>query len=104
MRKTASVLVGIALAVAASASAGSMVSYPSGSETVSGYLSAPGGAGKKPGIVVIHEWWGVNDWVKGKTDEFAKQGYVAVAPEIGRASCREGVRDEAAGRQWQERR
>ncbi len=74
MRKKASILVGIALAVAAAASAGSMVSYPSGSETVSGYLAAPGGAGKKPGIVVIQEWWGLNDWVKAKTDEFAKQG------------------------------
>ena len=82
MRKKVSMVVAIALAVAAAASAGSMVSYPSGSETVSGYLAAPGGAGKKPGIVVIQEWWGLNDWVKAKTDEFAKQGYVAVAPDL----------------------
>ena len=39
MRKKASVLVGIALAFAAAVRGGSMVSYPSGSETVSGYLN-----------------------------------------------------------------
>ena len=82
MRKKVSVMVGIALAVAAAASAGSMVSFPSGSETVSGYLAAPGGTGKKPGLVVIHEWWGLNDWVKTKADDFAKQGYIAIAPDL----------------------
>ena len=83
MRMKASWMVGIGFAVAADVSAaGTMVSYPSGSETVSGYLAAPGGAGKKPGIVVIQEWWGVNDWVKAKADEFAKQGYIALAPDL----------------------
>ena len=64
------------------AEAGKMVTYASGSETVSAYLSAPGGSGKKPGLVVIQEWWGLNDFIKGKADEFAKKGYVAVAPDL----------------------
>src|SRR5713101_1770453 len=73
----------VAVAAAAGAQgAGKMVSYPSGSETVSGYLAAPAGAEKKPAIVVIQEWWGLNDWVKGKTDAFAKAGYVALAPDL----------------------
>jgi carboxymethylenebutenolidase len=63
-------------------SAGKMVSFPSGPETGSGYLAAPGGAGKRPAIVVIQEWWGLNDFVKGKADHFAKEGYVALAPDL----------------------
>jgi carboxymethylenebutenolidase len=64
---------------------GQMVSYPSGSETVQGYLAVPAGASasaKKPAIVVIHEWWGLNDWTKKKADEFAQKGYVALAPDL----------------------
>jgi len=83
MRKKATVMVGIALAFAAAMSAaGSMVSYPSGSETVSGYLADPGGTAKKPAIVVIQEWYGVNDFIKGRADYFAKQGYIALAPDL----------------------
>jgi carboxymethylenebutenolidase len=72
-----------AFAMAASpARAGSMVSYPSGNETVSGYLATPEAAGRRPAIVVIQEWWGLNDFVKGKADSFAKQGYVALAVDL----------------------
>ena len=84
-RKTlALVLVAFAFA-AAFAAAGTMVSYPSGPETVTGYLASPEGAGKKPAIVVIHEWWGLNDFAKGKADAFAKQGYVALAVDLYRS-------------------
>jgi carboxymethylenebutenolidase len=71
------------------AAAGTMVSYPSGSETVSGYLAVPDGPGKKPAIVVIHEWWGMNDFAKGKADGFAKQGYVALADDLYRGKVAE---------------
>ena len=47
-----------------------------------GYLSLPTTAGKHPAIVVIQEWWGVNDWVKEQADRFAKQGYVALAVDL----------------------
>ncbi|HYB52656.1 MAG TPA: dienelactone hydrolase family protein [Thermoanaerobaculia bacterium] len=59
-----------------------MTSYPSGSETVSGYLVVPDGGGKKPAIVVIQEWWGLNDFVKQKADHFAAEGFVALAPDL----------------------
>jgi carboxymethylenebutenolidase len=58
------------------------VSYKSGTDTVSGYLALPEGAGKHPAIVVIHEWWGVNDWVKEQTQKYASQGYVALAVDL----------------------
>lgn len=59
-----------------------MVSYKSGSETVSGYLASPGTPGKHPAVIVIHEWWGLNDWVKEQTQKFAGQGYVALAVDL----------------------
>jgi carboxymethylenebutenolidase len=62
--------------------AGKTVSYPSGSETVTGYLARPEGVGKKPAIVVIHEWWGLNDFARAKAEAFAKQGYVALALDL----------------------
>jgi carboxymethylenebutenolidase len=84
LRKTFSCfLAGAAFSGAAVAqAAGSTVSFPSGSETASGYLAAPSGAGKKPAIVVIQEWWGVNDFIRKKADGFAAEGYVALAPDL----------------------
>lgn len=58
------------------------VSYPSGTETVSGYLAMPEGGGKHPAVIVIHEWWGLNDWVKEQTQKYAAQGYVALAVDL----------------------
>lgn len=84
LREPLSLILGFFLiaAVSAAQTGGKMVSYPSGSETVSGYLAAPEGTGRKPAIVVIQEWWGVNDFVKSKADHFAKEGYVALAPDL----------------------
>ena len=58
------------------------VSYKSGSDSVNGYLALPSGAGKHPAIIVIHEWWGLNDWVKKQTEKYAGQGYVALAVDL----------------------
>lgn len=58
------------------------VSYKSGDEAVTGYLALPDSAGLHPAIVVIHEWWGLNDWVKEQAQKFAQQGYVALAVDL----------------------
>jgi carboxymethylenebutenolidase len=58
------------------------VSYKSGDEAVSGYLALPEGPGKHPAIIVIHEWWGLNDWVKEQAQKYAAQGYVALAADL----------------------
>jgi carboxymethylenebutenolidase len=81
LRKLALVFVG-GVAFSAIARAGTTVSFPSGSEMVSGYLATPDGPGKKPAVVVIHEWWGLNDFARRKADGFAKQGYVALAVDL----------------------
>jgi len=58
------------------------VTFKSGAETVGGYLARPDSAGRHPALVVIHEWWGLNDWVKEQAQQFAEQGYVALAPDL----------------------
>jgi carboxymethylenebutenolidase len=69
---------------AASASAPVQVSYPSGSETVHALLYKPAGdtVGKHPAIIVIHEWWGLNDWIKEQAADLAAHGYVTLAIDL----------------------
>ena len=61
---------------------GKPVSYKSGDETVTGILYQPAGKGRFPAIVVIHEWWGLNDWVKEQASKLADQGYVTLAVDL----------------------
>jgi len=58
------------------------VSYKSGDETVQGVLYTPAGSGPFPALVVIHEWWGLNDWVKDQASKLADEGYVALAVDL----------------------
>lgn len=58
------------------------VSYQSGKETVHSLLYLPEGTGPHPAIVVIHEWWGLNSWVKEQAAHFATDGYVALAVDL----------------------
>jgi len=58
------------------------VSYKSGDETVNAILYTPQGKGPFPAIVVIHEWWGLNDWVKEEASKLADQGYMALAIDL----------------------
>ncbi len=87
---------------------GKPVSYKSGEETVQGILYTPGGKGPFPGIIVIHEWWGLNDWVKEQASKLADQGYetlaidlyrgkVATTPDMAHELMR-GVPDDRANR------
>ena len=58
------------------------VSYKSGDETVNGILYIPEGKGPFPAIVVTHEWWGLNDWVKEQAAKLSDQGYVTLAIDL----------------------
>jgi carboxymethylenebutenolidase len=58
------------------------VQFPNGTGTVSGYLAVPDKPGRYPAMVVIHEWWGLTDWVKEQTQKLAEQGYVALAVDL----------------------
>ncbi|MDQ1453727.1 MAG: carboxymethylenebutenolidase [Acidobacteriaceae bacterium] len=72
-----------AAATAPAATAPVDVSYPSGPETVHALLYSPASAAAKgPAIIVIHEWWGLNDWVKEQAADLAARGYVALAVDL----------------------
>jgi carboxymethylenebutenolidase len=73
----------LALLVAKGAPAGErMVSFKSGDEQASALLVTPEGKGPFPALVVIQEWWGLDDWVKEQARALAKQGYVALAVDL----------------------
>jgi carboxymethylenebutenolidase len=60
---------------------GAMIEFsrPDGGKS-KGYLATAGNG--RPGIVVIQEWWGLNDQICGVADRFARAGYNALAPDL----------------------
>jgi carboxymethylenebutenolidase len=62
---------------------GTTVSYlrPDGKQ-VDGYLAESRDAAKAPGVVVIQEWWGLNDQIRGVADRLASAGYRALVPDL----------------------
>lgn len=62
---------------------GREVSYTSGDTTLKGYLAWDDSlSGKRPGVLVIHEWWGHNDYARQRADMLAELGYVALAVDM----------------------
>jgi carboxymethylenebutenolidase len=61
--------------------AGELVTFPSNGGQGQGYLAKPA-SGKGPGVVVIQEWWGLNDNIKSIADRLAGEGFVALAPDL----------------------
>ena len=55
--------------------------FPSNCHEAHGYLATPE-SGKGPGLIVIQEWWGLTDHVADLCNRFAKEGYVALAPDL----------------------
>ncbi len=76
------------------------VQFKSGAETVAGYLALPESPGRHPAVIVIHEWWGLVDWVKEQTRNLAGQGYVALAVDLyrGRSTTDPEVASQLARR------
>jgi len=70
------------LAGSAFAATSKNVSYKSGDETVQSIMYSPEGKGPFPAIIVIHEWWGLNDWVKEQASKLSDQGYVTLAIDL----------------------
>lgn len=58
------------------------VSYSSGDQTVHALLYLPSGKAPHPAVVIIHEWWGLNDQIKGEAERFAGEGYAALAVDL----------------------
>ena len=60
----------------------SMVEFAANGDNAPGYLAYPDGAAAVPGVVVIQEWWGLNDHIKSIADRFADAGFAALAPDL----------------------
>jgi len=62
---------------------GTMVSFkrPDGKE-LQGYLAEPAQPNGAPAVVVIQEWWGLNDQIRGVADRLAHAGFLALVPDL----------------------
>ena len=61
------------------------VGYQQGGVQLEGYLvydDAATAGGKAPGVIVVPEWWGLNDYAKGRAEKLARLGYVAFAIDM----------------------
>ncbi len=60
----------------------STVHYTSGDIQMAAYLARPKAKGTYPGLIVIQEWWGLNEHIKDIARRFAREGYVVLAPDL----------------------
>jgi dienelactone hydrolase len=59
------------------------IEYRHGDVVLEGYLAYDDAiAGKRPGVAVVHEWWGLNPYVKKRAEQLARMGYVAFALDM----------------------
>ncbi len=73
----------LASAVANAAVQGKDVSYSANGTTLNGYIAYDDQVqGKRPGILVVHEWWGQNEYARKRARMFAEQGYTAMALDM----------------------
>jgi len=75
--------------------AGTDLTFESNGDEGRGYLSLPAG-GSGPGVIVIQEWWGLVDHIRAVCDRLAREGFVALAPDLYRGEST--VDPDAAGR------
>jgi carboxymethylenebutenolidase len=87
------------------------VQFPAGKDTVGAFLTEPSGTGRHPAVIVIHAWWGLNDWIKDQAQKLAGEGFVALAVDLyggrvatdatGALDLRMGLKDDVAIRDVQ---
>lgn len=82
MNKLALLIFAALFASTAFAADSKSVSYKSRDETVQGILYTPAGEGPFSAIIVVHEYLGLNDWVKEQASKLADEGYEALAIDL----------------------
>ncbi len=70
-----------------------MVTFQRATEKVSGFLALPRDSNRHRAIIVVHEWWGLNKWVKEQTANLAVNGYVALAVDLYQGKVTAGPSD-----------
>jgi len=58
------------------------ITYAANGIHASGFLAQPSGAGRHPAVIVIQEWWGVDAHIRDVAARFAREGFVALAPDL----------------------
>ncbi|WP_018866723.1 MULTISPECIES: dienelactone hydrolase family protein [unclassified Thioalkalivibrio] len=58
------------------------VAYDHDGDEMTGYLAYPEGDGPHPAVLVIHEWWGHNDYARDRAEQLAREGYTAFALDM----------------------
>lgn len=58
------------------------ITYSANGKTMKGFLAIPEGEGPFPGVIVVHEWWGQNEYPRERARMLAKNGYVAFAVDM----------------------
>jgi dienelactone hydrolase len=101
--RTIMYILGIGLAAAGTGSAaaevkGETVEYVDGNTVLEGYLVYPPGVteGKRPGVLVVHEWNGLGPYAKRRAEQLAELGYIAFAVDIYGKGIRPANAEEAA--------
>lgn len=84
MKRLLGTLAGFVVAVSAQAALHTeTVEYKHGDTTLKGYLAYDTAVkGKRPGVLVVHEWWGLNAYAKRRADMLAQLGYVVFAADM----------------------
>ena len=59
-----------------------MITIPGNGKSTGAFVARPAGDGRWPGVVVIQEWWGLEDHIKDVAERFAAEGFVAIAPDL----------------------
>jgi dienelactone hydrolase len=60
-----------------------LIDYRDGNTLLEGYLAYDDSlTGKRPGVLIVHEWWGMNDYAKRRAEQLARLGYVAFALDM----------------------
>jgi carboxymethylenebutenolidase len=75
-------LAALLLAASASFASEETVIFKSGTDNVAAFLVKPDGAGPFPAVIVLHEWWGLDGWIKDQARSLAKEGYAALAVDL----------------------
>jgi carboxymethylenebutenolidase len=60
----------------------SMIDFPSNGGTTPAYLAQPDDGQSHPAVIVIQEWWGLVPHIKAVAERFAREGYIALAPDL----------------------
>lgn len=59
------------------------VDYKSDSANLHGYVTYDANIqGKRPAVIIVHEWWGINDYIRGRAKQLAELGYIAMVVDM----------------------